>query len=167
MRGSFSSSALGPSDQRGEATGLEIWSFLSAELDFRGDMMELMMLEERDEDLVGFLESSVVSMLEGLRLSVFLGGEGGEFMRCGADWGTGPADCNFDGSGSSATDMPAALAASCSMTCAYISSRSLCRFCWSLSTTRVSTFGFVWEAGVCGEYGDEGERGDVVLPGKT
>lgn len=47
--------------------------------------MELIMLEERDEDFVGFLGSSAVSILEGRRLSVFLGGEGGELWRCGAD----------------------------------------------------------------------------------
>ena len=86
-------------------------------------------------------------MFAGLCFSIFLGGEG---CRRAIAVGAGPTACNCGGRGISFKFTPAALASSCCMTWAYMSSRSRCSISRSASTTRLSTYGSPFPGGDLG-----------------
>jgi hypothetical protein len=115
-----------------------------------GDLSAESMEEDRECDLSDF-PSSIVRF-EGRREGAFSGffSFGGEPCRRGPSFGTGPICCNCGGRGISFTFRPAALASSCCITCAYISSRSRWSMFRSASTIRVSKL----ESTPTGETGD-------------
>jgi hypothetical protein len=115
-----------------------------------GDLRAERMEDDRECDFSDFPSSSVRT--EGRREGAFSSffSFGGEPCRCGPSLGTGPTCCNCGGRGISFTFMPAALAASCCITWAYISSRSRCSISRSASIIRVSKL----ESTPTGEIGD-------------
>lgn len=110
---------------------------------FRGDMSADMMEDVRDRS--DFVSSTLI--FEGRAFSVFFWGE---------------AAFNIGGGAISLTSIPAALAASCSITWAYISSKSLCAMSRSVSTILASTYGSC-PGGVIGDW----LIGDLFVAGKT
>lgn len=126
MRGSRSSSVpfCTKAVSLGLRIGLEMRIFFLNPFLERGEMIEEMMLEAREPT---DLDSSGTIMFAGRCFSIFFDGEPlaeGEPIRAGE---AGPWRGN--GRGISFTATPAALASSCSITCAYISSRSRSIIC--------------------------------------
>jgi hypothetical protein len=116
-------------------------------------LIEEIMEEMREWPLFEDLVSSMLRFA-GRDFSTFFGG--GEW-RCGGDVGTGPVLCSCAGRGISFGLIPCAFASSCSITWAYMSSKSRFNISRSASTIRVSTYGSPKGGGV---------RGDCKLGGK-
>lgn len=150
MRGSSSDAALvGKVAETGVGMGEEM---RIPRMPFRlGDLREEINEEVRECDFV-FPSSRV--RVAGRAFSTFFGGES---VR-GGPIGTGPIFCSCGGRGISFKITPLAFASSCSITWAYMSSKSRCNISRSASTILVSTYGSARPFGVVG---------DLLMLGKT